>query len=159
MKTLSVAKAKDRAIMGKVKLTPVSKVESFVVIMRAMGGDDQRAALAELHARGLWLGDGSYSGHDQQSAAIRAAGHPVPSEKQERNVTLAAMGYCSPKAQQFIDLYVADVKRTPDAYDASVRNWPEHAAARIIENLTHDEIDILIKDAKAEARLLARHGH
>jgi len=39
------------------KLTPVSKIENFAVIIRCIWerGATQAEALEELHARGLWL--------------------------------------------------------------------------------------------------------
>lgn len=73
------------------KLTPPHACQSFAVIIRAMGGngaDDQRAALNELHRRGLWLGD------DQEAVAIRAAGLTPPELKGDRAAILKAMGYC-----------------------------------------------------------------
>jgi hypothetical protein len=55
--------------------------------MGGNGADDQRAALNEMHRRGLWLGDG------QDSQAIRAAGLTPPENRDERRIVLAAMGY------------------------------------------------------------------
>ena len=76
-------------------MTPAFKLENWALIVRAThpsGRDDQRAVLAELYRRRLWLGDGS-SGTDQVAQAIAGAGLIVPSDSLERRVVMAALGY------------------------------------------------------------------
>lgn len=97
-------------------LTPPHKIQSAAVIIRAMGGngaDDQRAALNELHRRGLWLGPMQAAaalvnaGWRLKSATLAGgdlvfAGHgpwgvmtdQCDSEEDARNASLELMGYC-----------------------------------------------------------------
>jgi len=74
----------------KTELVAPDKLESFAVIIRctwANGDDDQRACLAELYRRGLWLSD------DQTRHAIAASGRAVPDTVEGRKALLAEMGY------------------------------------------------------------------
>lgn len=76
-------------------MTPAHKLQNFALIIRATcstNRDDQRAVLAELFRRGLWLGDGR-NGSDQVAAAIRAAGLIAPDNSLARRIVLEAMGY------------------------------------------------------------------
>ena len=60
--------------------------------------------------------------------------------------------------QQYVDAYVAAVKRHPDCYKERVRKDPEAAALSIIAGLSKAEIVQLLNDEKAEQRELDKHG-
>jgi hypothetical protein len=78
-------------------LTDVRMIPAYAVIIRATHerGATQRAALAELYRRGLWLHDGSNGGDDQQAMAIHRAdfGTDRLASKALRDATLTEMGY------------------------------------------------------------------
>lgn len=61
------------------------------------------------------------------------------------------------KAQEFIALYALDIRENPEAYKRALLVDPETAAAEIIDGLDESDIAQLLRDLKAERRLIAKH--